>query len=129
MELERAGMKPPHLELLINKLINYKVGVVHCNILASASDGSAVVRRVMCVCVIHRCDDVRCPHRTTTTTPRMWLQAHLGLAGPRRRLPGRYLLPLLMLLCTGVRVRGSISAHYVWSACIHTRATLQHPFV
>jgi len=26
----------------------------------------------------------------------MWLQAHLGLAGPRRRLPGRYLLPLLM---------------------------------
>ena len=33
MELERAGVKPPHLELLINKLINYKVGVVHCNIL------------------------------------------------------------------------------------------------
>jgi hypothetical protein len=29
----------------------------------------------------------------------MWLQAHLGLAGPRRRLPGRYLLlPLLMHL-------------------------------
>jgi len=32
MELEpRAGVKQPHLELLINKLINYKVGVVHCN--------------------------------------------------------------------------------------------------
>lgn len=66
----------------------------------------------MCACVIHRCGDVRCPHRTTTTTPRMWLQAHLGLAGPRRRLPGRYLLlPLLMRLHLHLRAPAPACVH------------------
>jgi len=38
----------------------------------------------------------------------MWLQAHLGLAGPRRRLPGRYLLlPLLMRLHRRACMAGS----------------------